>query len=351
MPQGSILLMAFHRNRQGIFAPMRLSHLSALPVFALVAALPAASPTLAQSANPQAQLTQVDKRVGVLESQMRAVQRQVFPGGDKRFFEPEIGPAPVAEQPLPGTPATPALVDLSQRVTSLETQQRALTGQIEQLQHQMRQMEAAMQKLRGDAEFRLDALEGKSPGSGPAAVAAAPGASTALVAPPLSAEPAPRPAQTAAQTAVQVTPATKTPVPTPPPASAADAAEARYREGYALYTSGDYPGASKALTAFVSANPKHARASNAQFWVGRSLLAQGRTADAAKAFLAGYQQFPRGERAHNSLLWLGKSLIELKQPAAACQALDQLKTAYPDRLTGQIAADTSAARAQAKCGS
>lgn len=327
---------------------MRLSYLTALPVFAAVAALPAASPALAQSANPQAQLTQVDKRVGVLESQMRAVQRQVFPGGDKRFFEPEIGPAPVTEQPLPGTPATPALVDLSQRVTSLETQQRALTGQIEQLQHQMRQMETALQKLRGDAEFRLDTLEGKSPGgvAGAASVADAPGVGAALatppqVRPPVSVEPTPRPAVAA--------PAPATPA--PPPASAADAAEARYREGYALYTSGDYPGASKALAAFVAANPKHARASNAQFWVGRSLLAQGKTADAAKAFLAGYQQFPRGERAHNSLLWLGKSLIELKQPAAACQALDQLKTAYPDRLTGQIAADTSAARAQAKCGS
>src|SRR3546814_19684037 len=36
----------------------------------------------------------VDKRVGVLEKQMQAVQRQVFLGADPRFFEPEIAPAP-----------------------------------------------------------------------------------------------------------------------------------------------------------------------------------------------------------------------------------------------------------------
>lgn len=313
-----------------------------------LAALFVAPPAIAQQANPLAQLNQVDKRVGVLESQMRAVQRQVFPGGDKRFFEPEIAPATPVEQALPGSPATPALVDLTQRVTSLETQQRALTGQVEQLQHQMRQMEAALQKLRGDAEFRLDALEGKSPPM--------PGTATPEVAPPRQTAPQaqpPRPAVTPPATAPAATPpaaTTPAPAPTPAPSPAtADAAEARYREGYALYTSGDYAGANKALTEFVAANPKHARASNAQFWAGRSLLAQGKTADAAKAFLAGYQQFPRGERAHNSLLWLGKSLIELKQPAAACQALDQLKTAYPDRLSGQFAADTTAARAQAKC--
>ncbi len=223
-----------------------------------------------------------------------------------------------------------------------ETQQRALTGQVEQLQYQMKQLEAAMQKLRGDAEFRLDALEGK--GAAPTAVA--PGAAVAAAAPTVVTPPAAKPP-------VAKPPAAKPPAEAAPaPAAAtppADALEQAYRDGYALYISGKYAEAATALSAFAEANPKHARASNAQFWAGRSLLAQGKTADAAKAFLAGYQKFPRGERAHNSLLWLGKSLIELNQPKAACQALDQLRTAYPDRLTGQVAADATAARAQAKC--
>jgi tol-pal system protein YbgF len=319
-----------------------------------------AAPLSAQGAPPasQAQLGQVDKRVTVLESQMRAVQRQVFPGGDKRFFEPEVPSAPLPDATMPGTPATSPLVDLTQRVTALETQQRALTGQIEQLQFQMRQLESAFQKLKGDSELRLDTLEGKAgapaaaqatPQSGPSS--GAPGAAGAALAP---ARAAGTGTGTATGTGAAAAAATTPPKPSPsagsaPAAAAVDPVEARYREGYALYTAGDYPAAYKALSEFVAANPKHARASNAQFWAGRSLLAQGRTADAAKAFLAGYQKYPRGERAHNSLLWLGKSLVDLKQPTAACQALDQLKTAYPDRLVGQFAADTAATRAQAKC--
>jgi tol-pal system protein YbgF len=332
---------------------MRRSTTTSLAVLALVATPAVVAPAVAQSANPQAQLTQVDKRVSVLESQMRAVQRQVFPGGDKRFFEPEIGPAPVAEAPLPGTAATPALVDLTQRVTALETQQRALTGQVEQMQYQMRQLESALHKLKGDSEFRLDALEGKSPAGVPTTTTEAGAPAVVAATPPrpgATAPASPRPTTPAASAATASSAAAPAAT-TPAAATPADAAEARYREGYALYTGGDFAGAHKALSSFVAANPKHARASNAQFWAGRALLSQGKTADAAKAFLAGYQQFPRGERAHNSLLWLGKSLIELKQPAAACQALDQLKTAYPDRLTGQFAADNAATRAQAKCGS
>jgi tol-pal system protein YbgF len=127
-------------------------------------------------------------------------------------------------------------------------------------------------------------------------------------------------------------------------------AEAAYRAGYAKYVARDYAGAVRDLTAFVEANPKHPRASNAQFWAGRAMLAQNQTAQAAKAFLAGYQNYPRGERAHNSLLWLGRALLAMKQPKAACQALDQLQTAYPDRLTGQFATDVAATRSQAKCG-
>ncbi len=322
--------------------------------------LAASGAALAQQAPvSQAQVNQVDKRVGVLESQMRAVQRQVFPGGDKRYFAPEVT-APEPESATTGTPATPAIVDLTQRVTALETQQRQLTGQIETLQYQLRQLEESVKKQRADAEFRLDVLEGKNlPGAAPGAAEtpAVPLAVTPPVAnPPKATAPAATPPKTATSptptapnAAAPAVPGTTTAA-APATAGGLDPVEARYRAGYQLYVDGKYPEAVTALNAFVAENPKSARASNAQYWSGRSLMSQGKTADAAKAFLAGYQKFPRGERAPNSLLWLGKSLIELEQPKAACQALDQLKTAYPDKLTGQFAADASAARAQAKCG-
>lgn len=302
----------------------RLAPLVLMALF--LAPLPAA-------AQAPAELRGLDRRVTALEGQMRAVQREVFPGGDKRFFAPEIvAPEPAAPAGA-GTAGASPLVELTQRVTTLETQQRQLTGQVEQLQFQLRQMESAMAQLRRETEGRLSALEPK-PAEAPAP--SGPQGAAAPPAPPAAPAPAP---------AAAPTPAT----PTSPPPAGMDAIEARYLAAYRLYEARDFAAAHKALSEFVAAHPKHPRASNAQFWAGRALMAQGQTADAAKAFLAGYKQFPRGERAHNSLLWLGKALIDLRQPQAACQALDELRTSYAERLTGAFATDAAQTRARAGC--
>lgn len=300
---------------------------------ALIAGLIVSPAATAQgiSVASQAQVQSIDKRVGALESQMNAVQRKVFPG-DKKFFQPEIVPETTAgATPAAGAPASGPIVDLTQRVTALETQQRQMTGQIEELQYKLREMQTAMDKFRGDSEFRLNALEGKGAPAG--AEATVPAAQTP-----------------AAQTSAVTPPAAQKPV-TPPkvePAKPATPDDA-YRLAYAKYTARDYAGASKDLSAFVAANPKHAKAADAQYWAGRAMMGDGQNAQAAKAFLAGYQNYPRSERAPSSLLWLGKSLTAMKQPKAACQALDQLKTAYPDQLKGQFATDVANARSQAKC--
>ena len=71
--------------------------LGALAIFACsVTAVPAT-----------AQDTSAEARLRKLEAEMRAVQRQVFPGGDGRYFEPQIatGTQPRA---APTTPSTPS---------------------------------------------------------------------------------------------------------------------------------------------------------------------------------------------------------------------------------------------------
>ena len=300
---------------------MRFQPVSLLPLLALLAAAP-----LSAQVSAEQQLKQLNNRLSAMESQMRAVQRQVFAGGDKRYFQPEIGPASPVGEGAVGADADAAasanlLVNMGQRLTEMEQEQRNLTGRIEELQHQMRQIESRLQQSSGD---------------GLANVPVQPSGLTdpAAEKPPETAGADPAPVVAAAAGAATIEPTD---------------AETVYRQGYALYTEGKYTAAYDALEKFVATHPDHARASNAQFWAGRSLLAQGKTADAAKAFLTGYQKFPQGERAHNSLLWLSRALIDLDQPAAACQSLDQLKTGYPKRLTGQFAADVAATRAKAKC--
>src|SRR3546814_17667935 len=61
----------------------------------------------------------VDKRVGVLEKQMQAVQRKVFPGADPSSLEPEIAPATNGVHAT-GPPATTPLANLLPRVNTLE---------------------------------------------------------------------------------------------------------------------------------------------------------------------------------------------------------------------------------------
>lgn len=322
---------------------------------AIAALLAATAPAAAQgvAVATQGQVNALDRRVGAVESQLRAVQRRVFPGGD-RAVAPEAPPPSDVAVPAPapvGTPAAAPLVDLTNRVDALERQQRALTGQVEQLQFRQRQLEESLTKLRGDAEFRLNALES---GAQPA-----PSAIPADGAPSTSGT---RPARTAPAAAAA---SSRTPTPTRAAgddsskageggtnAAAPKDPEAQYTAAYRLYTSGAYPAAETALAAFAKANPKHPRASNARFWQGRAIAAQGRHAAAAEIFLNNYKDLPRGERASNSLLWLAKSLVALDRPntrAGACDVLKQLAAAYPDKLTGALKTDADATRTAARC--
>ncbi|MBV8970791.1 MAG: hypothetical protein JO290_00710, partial [Sphingomonadaceae bacterium] len=129
----------------------------------------------------------LDKRVTTLETQMKAVQRKVFPGGDPRYFQPEITDAPAAA-PVEGTPATSALADLTARVDALERQQRNLTGAVEEAQNKLRQLDEAFTKYRGDTDFRLNAIEHPAPAAPAAAAAPAADDPAADAAPPARAD-------------------------------------------------------------------------------------------------------------------------------------------------------------------
>ena len=289
---------------------------------AAAAVVVAAAPLAAADPPP------LDARVGSLEKQMKAVQRKVFPGGDPRYFTPDIADAPPPAVPE-GTPATSALTDLTTRVAALEQQQRALTGALEEAQNKLRQLDEAFAKYRGDTDFRLNAIEHPA--------AAAPPAADAVPPPPAPAADRPvadRPAKPAAK---------------PAKAAPALSVEDQWRAAYALYTAKQYDQAEAAMTDFLAANPKAARASNAQYWLGRSYDAEGRHAEAAKAFLDGYKNYPDGDRAPDSLLWLGKSLTALKKTKQACSALDELKSVYGAKLTPAVKSAAGKARGDAKC--
>lgn len=302
--------------------------------------LAGAAPALAQSADA------LDKRVGKLESEMRAVQRKVFPGGDKRYFEPEFQPANPAAQAAPaGVPASSPIADLTARVDALERQLATMTGQAEQNAFRVRQLEEALNKFRADAEYRLTQLEGGTPAGAAPAQTAGGTPSFPFTNP---SKPAATPITPPAAAAVTPDAAGGTPA-AATPAKPADPVEADYQTAYAFITAKQNVKAQEALAAFVAKHPKSSRASHAQYWLGRAFMAEKSYAQAAKAFLDNYRLYPKGDRAPDSLYWLGQALVALEKPEEACRVYGELQAAYGTKLSATLKDQVTKARTTAKC--
>jgi TolA-binding protein len=274
-------------------------------------------------------------RVDKLEKEMRAVQRKVFPGGTQEFLEPEIKPAAPVTTP-DGTPASAPLADLSHRVDALEKSLSEMTGQVEQNSYNLRKLEDQFAKMKGDAEFRLNALEGK--GGMPAPTASAP---LPYVVPPAPKGPtggAPAPAKPA--------PA----VDAPAAASTGDAGKDAYMVGYNLWTEKKYPEAIAALHAMAAKYPKHKYVSYSRNLAGRAYLDNGQYNEAIREFFENTKD-EAGERAPQSYVYMAQALMKRKPPLPdkACQAYEVLQAKYPDKVTGGLADLVKQGKADAKC--
>ncbi|MFV0921995.1 tetratricopeptide repeat protein [Sphingomonas parapaucimobilis] len=287
----------------------------------------------------------VEGRVGKLESEMRAVQRKVFPNGAGGYVQPEIT-APQTQAQAPGVPASSALSDLTSRVTSLEEQMAGLTGQIEQNGYRTRQLQDQFDAYKRATEARLKALE-----SGPAPIAPA-GQSAPLdtSAMPVAATGSTRPPKTpAAPSVVTGDTATATPAAAVDKPSTGDAAEDAYLYGYRLWAAKRYPEAEAALKKVVADYPKSRRASFAQNLLGRTYLDSGKPSLASMAFYENYKKFPDGERAPDSLLYLGQALTRLNKAADACKVYDELSDVYGAKLSAAMKGQIASGRSAAKC--
>lgn len=288
---------------------------------ALMLAMPAAAQDAAN----------IGGRVGKLEKEMRAVQRQVFPGGGGQLLEPDIQ-SPNA--PKPTASSSTATADLIARVDALESQLATLTGQVEQQGNSARSMDTRLKAL--EAQVRAQPEPAATGTALPAAVASpTPGAARPKpVVTPAAAKPSA--ARTAAVAAID-RPAT------------GDGFEDGYNYGYRLWESKFYPEAQVTLEETVTKYSKHKRASFARNLLGRSWLDDKKPATAVKVFYDNYKNDPRGERAPESLFFLGAALTDLGKTAEACEAFGELAKAYPDAATGRLADRVAGGKTRAKC--
>lgn len=312
---------------------MRFLNKSAAMAVVLAGLASIAAPVAAQTSRDG-----IEGRVDRLEREMRAVQRKVFPGGAGQTVEPQIT-APDRGGPAPGIPASGVVSDLTARVSAVESQLSSLTGQIEQNQYRLRQLEEAFTAYKRSTDARLKALEdGASAVGGSAPVTGIGG--------------------TAGNTPRPATPRPTTPAPTTPTTPVAgverpstdDAAEDGYVYGFRLWQAKQYDKAIVELRSVVQKHPKHRRASYAQNLLGRALLDQNKPALAATAFFENYQKMPNGERAPDSLYYLAEALVKMKKPASeVCKVYDELTQVYGDRLTEAMKMDVATGRSASKC--
>lgn len=293
----------------------------------------------ALTATPAAAQSDAEVRLKKVEAEVRALQRKVFPGGDSKYFEPEITPAsPTTSQPV-GVPSTTAVTDILARLDALEGQLRQLTAGNEENANALRLLQ--------DRVAKLEAAPAPAPVVDPAPAASAPGASASggAVRTPASltttTAATPRAAGPSAERLAAVSAIEKP--------STGDAGADEYNYGFRLWDAKFYPEAVQQLTMYVDKHPNHAQISYGRNLLGRAYLDDGKPREAAPWFLRNYQADKTGARAGDSLLYLAQSMIALKDEKRACIALAEFSETYPALATGRLKSEFDATRREGKC--
>jgi tol-pal system protein YbgF len=106
-----------------------------------------------------------------------------------------------------------------------------------------------------------------------------------------------------------------------------------------------FPEAEAGFRDFLSKHPDHSLAGSAQYWLGETFYIQGDVQQAAKNFLEAYKTYPKSRRAPDSLLKLGMSLSKMGQKDQACAALNSVSTEFPRAVEAKKRASAEYKRA------
>ena len=305
--------------------------LGAAAAFALVGQ--PVSPVVGQTSNNQALMEQVNR----LQRELSTLQLYVYRGEKP----PESAVAEIyGSGGIDKTQA--ARIDL--RLSQIESEMRALTGQIEEQSFRIDRINQRMDKLVADVDSRLRTLEQRTGGrpaqtsdlgasqayqrgeggesgtlgtvsedavtavrSGDEIEAGSAVSSSSVVAPAGQAG--------SGQTAYAMTGAT---------------AEEQYSQAFSLLSQANYDQAELALQTFLQDHPDHRLAGNAKYWLGETHYVRGHYQDAAVAFAEGYQTYPNSTKAPDNLLKLGKSLSALGETNDACGTYGELLRRFPN---------------------
>ncbi len=228
-----------------------------------------------------------------------------------------------AARPRPNRPANRQsagrLADGEIRMSNLEADMRRLTGQLEEVRHDMQTMLQRLDSLVNDVDFRLTEIERRISGTPATSMKspAAPGAGGT------DNQPTDASQETAA---ADTAPASVLPQGTP---------IERYNYAYSLLTKMRLEDAEAAFAEFLDRHGDDPLAGNAQYWLGETYYARQNLAEAARAFLIGIQRYPNSKKAPDTMLKLGIALGKLGKGEDSCAAFLEMQSKFTE-LRNQV---------------
>lgn len=273
-----------------------------------------------------------EARLRRIEAELRALQRTVFPGGDGRYFAPEVDTSQPRAQPQPGVPSSGTLTDVLGRLDAIEAQLARLTARSEENANELTQLETRVTEAMSAARAAPSGvIEVPSLAQTPA------GTSSSTPAPaPAAATRAPSPERVAAVQAI-AKPVTD------------DPGDDEYTYGFRLWDAGFFSEAQQQLALFLQRYPRHARTSFGKNLLGRAYLDNGQPREAATHFFDNYQADKESARAPDSLLYLSEAMIAINDTNRACIALAEFSETYPAIASGRLKEQYDRTRSKVTC--
>ena len=240
-----------------------------------------------------------------------------------------------------------ALVDMATRLDQLQAEVQKLRGDVEVQGRELEVMKQRQRDLYLDIDRRLRRVEVGSAaapaapetatpplvGLPPTAAPAAPASPTASLPPPVATAPTP-PAAPVAPAAAPAPAAPALPVPAVDPARE----QLAYQAAFDLLKEGRYPESIAAFEQFLVGYPAGAYSDNAQYWLGEARYVTRDFQTAVRDFNTVLQTYPASPKVPDAMLKLGYAQYELQDWAAARQVLTELRQKYPNSTAARLAA-------------
>lgn len=272
--------------------------------------------------------SQLIARINQLENQVQTLSRSVYKGESRPL--PMAGTGANGRVPpgvvysdddmVSGAGASPAGYD--DRLSQIESSQRRLTGQIEQMTYDIQQMKAKLNRISAEGGStqtpRVDNRSYNRPPPGEEEYGGIRSGSTSGA---YNNNDEPRGKILGTLSSSSGSP---------------ENPGTLYDDAFNDIRDARYESAAEKFQRFLKNHSTHPLAANAQYWLAETYYVRQDYKQGARLFAQNYQDYPKSAKASASLLKLGLSLARLGKKDDACLTFTQLKKEFPGDQTPEV---------------